>query len=228
MLMLKQRFTGFNVTLPHKEAILPFCDVVDPVAQAIGAVNTVTIEDGQAVGTNTDAFGFMENLREQFPAFDPVVPVLVLGAGGAARAAIYALLQAGVSDVIVCNRNEVRAATLARAPFCSGQVRTVPWEKRSALAPAVGLIVNTTSLGMTGQDALEIDLSAAQKQTGVYDIVYRPLITPLLQQAQEAGLPVISGLGMLLQQARPAFHRWFGVMPEIDSALVSQMEHAAS
>jgi len=227
MLMLKDRFAGFNVTLPHKEAVLPLCDRVDAVAQAIGAVNTVVVREGIAFGTNTDAFGFMENLRAQCPGFDPVLPVLVLGAGGAARASIYALLEAGVQDVIVCNRNQIRAANLAREPYFTGHVRAVTWDRREHHLPEAGLIVNTTSLGMTGQENLEIDLSSARPGTPVYDIVYRPLMTEFLHQAQQRNLPIVTGLGMLLHQARPGFHAWFGVMPEVDETLVTMMERAA-
>lgn len=226
--MLKERYTGFNVTLPHKEAVLPLCDRVDAVAQAIGAVNTVTIRDGLALGSNTDAFGFMENLRTQYPAFRPSLPALVLGAGGAARAAIYALLEAGVPEIILCNRNQDRAVAMAGEAHYAGRVRVAPWTARAVHLPEAGLIVNTTSLGMHGQPGLEIDLGAARQGTPVYDIVYRPLMTDLLVQAQARGLPVITGLGMLLHQARPGFHAWFGVMPEVDETLVNAMEQAAA
>lgn len=228
MPMLKERFTGFNVTLPHKEAIVKFCDRVDPVAQVIGAVNTVVIRDGLVLGVNSDAFGFIENLRTQYPAFAPVARALVLGAGGAARAAVYALLEAGVSTVVVSNRNQDRAAALAREECYSGRVVVVPWEERARPLPEAGLIVNTTALGMAGQAALEIDLANARAGTPVYDIVYRPLMTGLLHQARARGLPVVTGLGMLLHQARPGFQAWFGVMPEVEDVLVETMERAAA
>lgn len=226
--MLKTQLNGFNVTLPHKEDMLKFCDRLDPVARIIGAVNTVTIRGGEMTGSNTDAFGFIENLRAQYPAFAPAQPVLVLGAGGAARAALYALIEAGVRDIILCNRNQSRALTLAGEEYYAGHIRVVPWEMREAHLPEAGLIVNTTSLGLRGQETLEMDLSRAQAGTAIYDIVYRPLMTDLLLQARARHLNVITGLGMLLHQARPGFASWFGVMPAIDDTLIGMMEQAAT
>lgn len=222
-------YAGFNVTLPHKVAVMGLCDSVDPLAEAVGAVNTVTIDTkGKLHGTNTDVFGFLENLRDQQPMWNPVAgPVLVLGAGGAARAVIYALLDIGVQQITLCNRNRDRAYALAKDPLSQGRVNIIDWADRDKGVHAATMLVNTTSLGMVGQPPLEIDLSGAHNGCLVYDIVYRPLVTPLLQQAQARGLPVVTGLGMLLHQARPAFEAWFGVMPEISPELVKKIEKAA-
>lgn len=222
-------YAGFNVTLPHKSAVMEFCDSTDPLAEAIGAVNMVSVDaSGKLHGTNTDVFGFLENLRDQQPLWNPASgPVLVLGAGGAARAAVYALLDIGVSQITLCNRNRDRAFALAQDPLSQGKVNIIDWADREKALHAATLLVNTTSLGMAGQEPLEIDLSPAHEGCLVYDIVYRPLMTPLLQAAQARGLPIVTGLGMLLHQARPAFEKWFGVLPEIDPALVRKIEKAA-
>ena len=223
-------YKGFNVTLPHKIAVMEFCDSVDSLAEAVGAVNAVTIgPDKKLHGTNTDVFGFLENLREQQPLWNPAAgPVLVLGAGGAARAVIYALLDVGVQQITLCNRNRDRAYALAQDPLSQGRVNVLDWADRDKGLHAATLLVNTTSLGMKGQPPLDIDLSGAHAGCLVYDIVYRPLVTPLLQQAQARNLPIVTGLGMLLHQARPAFQSWFGILPEIDPALVKKIEKAAS
>ncbi|MGZ9108254.1 MAG: shikimate dehydrogenase [Micavibrio sp.] len=223
-------YAGFNVTLPHKSAVMEFCDTLDPLAEAIGAVNMVSVDaSGKLHGTNTDVFGFLENLRDQKPSWNPVAgPVLVLGAGGAARAVIYALLEIGVGQITLCNRNRDRAFALAQDPLSQGKVNIIDWADREKALHAATLLVNTTSLGMAGQPPLEIDLAPVHEGCLVYDIVYRPLMTPLLQAAQARGLPIVTGLGMLLHQARPAFEKWFGVLPEIDAALVRKIEKAAS
>lgn len=223
-------YAGFNVTLPHKATVMEFCDSIDPLAEAIGAVNMVSVDAGGKLhGTNTDVFGFLENLRDQQPLWNPAAgPVLVLGAGGAARAVVYALLDIGVSQITLCNRNRDRAFALAQDPLSQGKVNIIDWADREKALHAATLLVNTTSLGMAGQPPLEIDLTPAHSGCLVYDIVYRPLMTPLLQAAQARGLPVVTGLGMLLHQARPAFEKWFGVLPDIDPALVRKIEKAAS
>lgn len=216
-------YAGFNVTLPHKETMLDLCHAVDDVAQAIGAVNTVRILDGKLHGTNTDAFGFIANLREQQPQWNPAQgSALVLGAGGAARAVLYGLLDAGVPEIMLCNRTLQRAHDLTVA---FPGTRVIGWEEKEKTAQRASLIVNTTSLGMKGQDPLHINLMGAQGI--VYDIVYRPLITPLLAEARRHALPVVTGLGMLLHQARPAFASWFGTMPDVDETIAAQAARAA-
>lgn len=226
--LVRTGYAGFNITIPHKIGIMAFCDEITPLAQEIGAVNTVTIDgNGQIYGTNTDVFGFQENLRQQQPDWNPEQgPALVLGAGGAARAVVYALLDMGVPQVTLCNRNGDRAYALSQEDFCKGRVNVLDWSARDKGLYASTLLVNTTSLGMVDSPALEIDLSNAGCL--VYDIVYRPQETGLLQQARRYGLPVVTGLGMLLHQARPGFESWFGVMPEIDEDLITKIERAAS
>jgi shikimate dehydrogenase len=217
-------YAGFNVTLPHKVAVMEHCGSIDAVAQAIGAVNTVVIRDGQMHGTNTDAFGFMANLKEQCPVWrGEDGPALVLGAGGAAKAVLYALQKEGVPEIILINRTQGKARDLGAG---EKHITVMPWEQRHEVAKNARLIINTTSLGMSGQERLEMDLSGTDAV--VYDIVYRPLMTPLLLQAQQRNQPVVTGLGMLLHQARPAFEHWFGVMPEVDDALVNMATRAAA
>lgn len=210
-----QGYNGFNVTLPHKEAMLELCDELDDSAREIGAVNTVKIENERFYGSNTDAFGFIENLKQTQRDFNfKDANVFILGAGGAARAAIYGLKQAGVSNITLCNRTEERAAELA-AEFDCG---VAEWKDRSRLE-GFSLLVNTTSLGMSGKEALEIDIGALSLDATVYDIVYAPLLTDLLIAAQDQGNKIVTGIGMLLHQARPAFKLWTGIMPEVTSEL---------
>ncbi len=208
--LIARGYAGFNVTVPHKESIFRLCMEIDDVASAIGAVNTVVIKDGALFGTNTDAYGFMENLRAHTD-MARVKKAVILGAGGAARAATYGLLQAGIKHVVVTNRKMERAQSLTSL----GDIKIVPWEDRSAILPDADLMVNTTALGMTGKDALEIDLSGMKANGVVYDIVYAPLMTDLLVQARSHGLGVVTGIGMLLHQARGGFERWFGVNPVV-------------
>jgi shikimate dehydrogenase len=207
-------FAGVNVTVPHKEAVLALCDRIEPAARRIGAVNTLIFEHDQLVGRNTDGFGFVANLQGH--GVDPAAgPALVLGAGGAARAIVAALLDAGIT-VSISNRTPERAAGLAQS---LGGVNTIHWRDRAAALADVALLVNTTTLGMTGQPDLALDLSHAQATLAVADIVYVPLETALLARARAAGLKTVSGLGMLLHQARPAFAAWFGVDPVVDAEL---------
>jgi len=216
--LIDQGYAGFNVTIPHKIAVMDICDEIGAVAQAIGAVNTIRIDGGKVYGTNTDAFGFIENLRDQQPGWNAAHgPALVLGAGGAAKAIVYALREAGVKDIVVTNRTREKAEELGET--------VVDWQERNNAVQNAGLIVNTTSLGMNGQDPLEIDLSGSRAI--VYDIVYRPLMTPLLRQAEDLGLPVVTGLGMLLHQARPAFKGWFKILPGVDNELQDMVLKAA-
>lgn len=210
-------YAGFNVTVPHKEAILDIVDYLRPDAEKIGAVNTVVISpDGSMEGRNTDAFGFIENIKESAPEFKFEGAALILGAGGAARALVYALQNEGMKDVRIANRTENRAVQLANAfPGASGHA----WEAIPELITDAHLIVNATSLGMTGQPSLEIDLSNAHRSALVNDIVYTPLETELLQSANAFGLQTVTGIGMLLHQARAGFQAWFGIMPDVDSEL---------
>ncbi|QQP92637.1 shikimate dehydrogenase [Skermanella sp. TT6] len=210
---------GANVTVPHKEAVIAACDQVDPVARRIGAVNTLVVaEDGTIEGRNTDGFGFMENLRADRPDWRAGAgPAVVLGAGGAARAILVALADAGAPEIRLLNRTRDRAETLAAE--LGGPVRVLPWEERAFALDGAALVVNTTTQGMGGQPALDLDLGRLPPAALVTDIVYTPLHTPLLKAAMERGNPVVDGLGMLLHQARPGFEAWFGRVPEVTPEL---------
>ncbi len=212
-------FAGCNVTIPHKEAALALCDELAPVASNIGAVNTVVIDaDGRLFGDNTDAFGFIENLKQGAPAWQASSgPAVVLGAGGAGRAIIAALLDDGVTEIRLLNRTFGRAQDLAG--HFGPAVQPLDWLQRAECLSGAGLLVNTTSLGMTGQPPLDIALDDLPATAVVTDNVYAPLMTPLLNRARDRGNPVVDGLGMLLHQARPGFSAWFGVDPVVDDDL---------
>lgn len=215
------RFVGGNVTVPHKVAVTRFLARLDPAAQAIGAVNTIWTEAGELVGGNTDAAGFMANLDEKAAGWADGGPALVLGAGGAARAALHGLLGRGQQVQIV---NRTRAHAEALATYFGARVTAHGWEALPGLLPGAGLLVNTTSLGMTGKPKLEIDLAPLGEGAVVYDIVYVPLETELLAQARRRGHRVVDGLGMLLHQAVPGFARWFGVTPQVTPKLRALVE----
>ncbi|MGD9512284.1 MAG: shikimate dehydrogenase [Geminicoccaceae bacterium] len=212
---------GWNVTVPHKEVAARLVDELDPAARRIGAVNTVLVlEDGRTHGLNTDGAGFLANLRQRAPSWLPGTgPVVVLGAGGSARAVATALLDAGVPGLCLVNRSEPRARQLADELADLGAVSAVTWDRvREALASAA-LLVNCTSLGMSGQPPLEIGLDTLDRAAVVADLVYAPLETSLLAAAHARGNPAVEGLGMLLHQAVPGFTHWGGRVPEVDDAL---------
>lgn len=215
----KLGFAGCNVTVPHKEVALATADTVDAFAKRIGAVNTLVVgADGSIAGSNTDAPGFFDNLRQEAPAWQPkAATAVVLGAGGAGRAVAAALVDAGVPEVRVVNRNVARAESLARD--IGGPIKAMGWDDRAIALRDAGLLVNTTTLGMTGQAPLDIALDALPTEAVVNDIVYAPLETELLRRARARGNIVVDGLGMLLHQARGGFRAWFGVDPEVDQAL---------
>jgi len=211
-------FIGCNVTVPHKEVAFASVDQADAVATALGAVNTVWLEKGKLLGSNTDAEGFIANLDQRAPGFDVNPgPAIVLGAGGAARAVIWALKARGFAPIHVVNRTRDRAE--AMADRFGSDIRPAGWEDLPGLLPTATLLVNTTSLGMEGQPPLAIDLAAARDNLLVTDIVYIPLETPLLAAARQRGLKTVDGLGMLLHQAVPGFERWFGVRPIVTPEL---------
>jgi len=214
-----QGFAGANVTLPHKEAALRLAAVADEAARSIGAANTLWFDQaGRLCASNTDAYGFITNLYEQAPSWnDARWPVMVLGAGGAARAILHALLAEGVTRIFLANRTRDRAEALAQT--FGPAVEAIDWQDRNRALSGCGLLINATSLGMTGKDPLDIDLAALPKDAVVADIVYSPLETPLLAAARARGNRVVDGLGMLLHQAVPGFERWFGVRPEVTAAL---------
>ena len=205
---------GCNLTLPHKIEIMPLLDRIDPVASRIGAVNTVVKhKDGTLEGRNTDGFGFLEALRYNAPHWSAERgPVLVLGAGGAARAVVASLVDAGVPELRLVNRTRQTAVELGVAftPDDGRRIVVGSWDERSALLEGTTLLVNTTSLGMKGQPPLDIDLAALPHEAAVYDIVYVPLETGLLAAARARGNRCVDGLGMLLHQGRPGFEAWFG------------------
>ncbi|GJL89748.1 MAG: shikimate dehydrogenase (NADP(+)) [Minwuia thermotolerans] len=202
-------FRGVNVTVPHKLAALRLADEVDDAARAIGAVNTLVFQpDGRILGRNTDAYGFMANLRQA--GVDPKVgPALVIGAGGAARAAVHALLVAGCPRIYLTNRTEATGYALAES-MADDRIVLLPFNCLKKLPDDIVLLGNTTSLGMAGKGALDVDLSGLPETAWVHDIVYVPLETPLLQAARQRGLRTVDGLGMLLHQAVPAFRAFFG------------------
>lgn len=211
-------FAGTNVTVPHKEAALATVDEADAMARRIGAVNTITVqEDGRLAGTNTDGFGFLENLGAGAPGWHADRPAVVLGAGGASRAVIVALIDSGIPEIRICNRTEARAQALA-AEF-GGPCRVEKWDRRCLCLDDAGLLVNTTTLGMTGEAALDMSIERLPDDSVVTDLVYVPLMTPLLKAAAKRGLRIVDGLGMLLHQARPGFAAWFEREPEVTDAL---------
>jgi len=217
---LRERgYKGANVTLPHKEAALAAADRPDAAAAAIGAANTLWLDaNGLLHASNTDAYGFMTHLTAEAPDWNRGKrPVLVLGAGGAARAILHGLIEAGAAKILLANRSEDRAEALAQS--FGSRVSLVPWEDRNRALSGCGLLVNATSLGMTGKPPLDLDLSALPLDATVADIVYSPLETPLLAAAKVRGNRIVDGLGMLLHQAVPGFRRWFGVRPEVTPEL---------
>ncbi len=220
--MVDAGFRGFNITVPHKQAVMDHVDFLRADAERIGAVNTVVIApDGTLEGRNTDAFGFIANLKLSAPDFNlRGGPAVVIGAGGAARAVIYALQKEGVDNIRIINRTLQRARELAdEFPPCVGAA----WERLPDLTKDANLIVNTTTLGMAGHPPLDLDFSRVNPGALVHDIVYAPLETPLLRDARKNGNRVVTGIGMLLHQARPAFEAWFGVMPDVDPDLVKKV-----
>lgn len=214
-------FAGLNVTVPHKELAARACDALEPVAAALGAANTLWVENGRLYGTNTDVEGFLANLDEGAPGWDANPgPAIVLGAGGAARAVIHGLASRGFAPIAIVNRTLDRAALLTGlAPVASAH----GYDDLPKLLEMARLVVNTTSLGMKGSPPLDIDLAPLDPAALVTDIVYVPLETPLLAMARARGNPVVDGLGMLLHQAVPGFERWFGVRPKVDAALRAEV-----
>lgn len=212
-------FAGTNVTVPHKEAALATVDEADETARRIGAVNTVTVrDDGSLFGQNTDAFGFIENLRETIPDWLGIPrPAVVLGAGGAARAICVALYDAGVPEVRVVNRTVSRAERLGEE--LDMPLHAFTWADAGRSFDDACLLVNTTTLGMAGHSPLDLSLDGLPPDAAVVDIVYTPLQTPLLRQAAARRQRVANGLGMLLHQGRPGFKRWFGVSPDVTAEL---------
>lgn len=211
-------FVGGNVTIPHKEAVMGLLDEVDPLARTIGAVNTIVSETGRLIGRNTDYLGFLANLDQGAPGWSDLGgAAIVIGAGGAARAVLAGLIDRGIDRIHLLNRTLSRAESLAAA-FAPSVVPGA-LEDFNAVAAAATLLVNTSSVGMGGTQFPDFDLARLDGRAVVTDIVYAPLITPLLADASAKGFSTVDGLGMLLHQAVPGFEAWFGVRPEVDAAL---------
>jgi shikimate dehydrogenase len=212
-------FAGCNLTIPHKEDALNIVDEIDETARRAGAINTVVVDkNDRLVGSNSDMFGFLEALRAAVPGWSAKDgPAVVLGAGGAARGVVAALIGDGASDIRLVNRTPARAQNLAKE--LGGAICGVPWEERAAALAGAALLVNATSLGMAGQPALELPLDTLAPDAVVNDIVYVPLVTPLVAAARARGNRAVDGLDMLLHQARPGFAAWFGVEPQVTPAL---------
>lgn len=210
---------GCNVTIPHKVSAMQHMDVVDPLARRMGAINTIVVtKEGALHGFNHDGYGFIQSLRDAKPDWRADAgPVAVLGAGGAARAVVLSLLDQGATEIRLLNRT--RAKAQAMADEFGADISVFDWEERHEALDSVALLVNTTNQGMHGQPELDIQLDRLPVSALVSDAIYIPLETPLLHAARLRGNATVNGLGMLLNQARPAFHAWFGVMPEITPAL---------
>lgn len=217
-------FSGFNITIPHKESALKLCNFISLAAKQIGAVNTITIKDGKIYGDNSDHFGFIQNIKSEHPNFDfKNKKVLLLGAGGASRAIVFGLLNQGVAEITITNRDLIRAENLAQNFLKMGQIKTISWNNRDKNLSDFDMLINSTSLGMSGKDELEIDLNNLKKSALVCDIVYKPLMTKLLKQAQQQGNLTVTGIGMLVYQGVIGFEKWFKIKPEVDKKLLDEM-----
>lgn len=217
-------FSGCNITIPHKEAALKLCNFISKSAKQIGAVNTIFIDEkGKIFGDNSDHFGFIQNIKSEHPNFDfKNKKVLLLGAGGAARAIVFGLLQENVGEIIIANRSLEKAKKIAD-DFSSNLIKTISWEEKESHLSNCDLLINSTSLGMVGKDELIINLNNLKKSALVCDIVYKPLMTKLLLAAKSQGNPIVTGIGMLIYQGTLGFTKWFGIMPEVDQRLIDEM-----
>lgn len=212
----REGYAGCNVTIPYKQDVMPLCLRLHESAQAIGAVNTLCFTSGGMEGRNTDAFGYAENLRSHIPGLDWCnLNVFILGAGGAARAVVHAFREQGAKRIVIANRSRARAEHLARDFGCE----VASWDDMDDCLSGSDILVNTTSLGMLGQPPLDIRLENLPRDAIVSDIVYAPLMTPLLKQALARGHRIVTGIGMLLHQARPAFEAWTGILPDVTPEL---------
>jgi shikimate dehydrogenase len=217
-------FSGCNLTIPHKEAALAIVDRIDPLARRIGAVNcVVAAADGSLAGQNHDAFGYIESVREAQPAWRADAgPIVVIGAGGGARAVLVSLIDQGAREIRLVNRTPTRAKALAGE--LGGPITALGWEQREVALKGAAMLVNATNQGMVGEPPLDLALDALPVSALVSDIIYIPRETALLATARKRGNPTVNGLGMLLHQARPAFQAWFGIMPEVTPELRAMIE----
>ena len=216
-------FSGVNVTVPHKESVMSLAKIKTERASLIGSANTLTfLPEGGFKADNTDGYGFMKNLEEQAPVWDPKeAKVLILGAGGACRAVIGALLESGVEKLHVTNRTQKRAKDLQ--VFFNSQIELIEWSEKEELLKSVNTVINATTLGMVGSDELQFSLLKANENTTIVDLVYNPINTPLLVEAHKKGCHVVNGIGMLLHQATPGFKEWYGVKPTITKELLNRV-----
>ena len=217
-------FSGCNLTIPHKEAALAIVDRIDPLARRIGAVNCVVVAaDGSLAGQNHDAFGYIESVREAQPAWRADAgPIVVIGAGGGARAVLVSLIDQGAREIRLVNRTPARAKALTGE--LGGPITALGWEQREVALKGAAMLVNATNQGMVGEPPLDLALDALPVSALVSDIIYIPRETALLAAARKRGNPTVNGLGMLLHQARPAFHAWFGIVPEVTPELRAMIE----
>lgn len=214
--MRTENIRGMNVTVPHKERIVYHIDAMDGLAKKIGAINTIIQRNGRLYGMNTDAYGFITNLKQGLGKLEPYLArVVLLGAGGAARAIVVALQEAGAKNIVITNRTAETAEQVAN----DFAIEIAPWEERDRIFGETSLLINATSLGMQGKPALNIDLSTLPKAAAVHDIVYAPLETDLLREAKARGNRTVDGLGMLIYQAQRAFEQWHGILPEVTPEL---------
>lgn len=215
----KLGFVGVNVTIPHKEHVLSLADIITDRAALMGAANTLIFRaDGKVHADNTDGYGFIENLRQSVPGWDPTAgPAAIIGAGGASRAVISTLLDAGTPEIRLTNRTKTRSEGL-RHEFGT-KVHVYDWVQAGNMLEGVSTVVNASSLGMQGKPEMRIPLDALSPNAVVTDLVYAPLETKLLAHARSIGCRTVDGLGMLLHQAAPGFERWFGLRPEVDDEL---------
>ncbi len=218
------RFAGCNLTIPHKEQAMTLVDEVDALAKAIGAISCVVVRpDGSLSGTNNDCYGFVHAIKQEQPGWRADAgPIVVIGAGGGSRAVCYGLAQEGAREIKLVNRTLDRAQAIARG--FGGPIRALPWDERHEALEGAAMVVNTTSCGMVGQPALDINLDKLPKNALAADIIYIPLETPFLAAARKRGNRTVNGLGMLLNQGRPAWKAWFGIEPEVTAELRAMIE----
>lgn len=221
-LLATNGYRGCNVTIPYKEEALHLVDEADATASGIGAANTLWLENGRLYATNTDAYGYMTYLAACVPGWQRRdAPVVILGAGGAARAIVHGFLESGVGEIRLLNRTRDRADAVARD--FGRRVKVKDWSERSAAARDAAVLVNTTAVGLKGDGSLGIDFTGFHPECVVSDIVYVPLETALIRDARRNGLRTVDGLGMLLHQAVPGFEKWFGVRPEVTPELYERI-----
>ncbi len=217
-------FAGCNLTIPHKEQAMTIVDEVDALAKAIGAISCVVVRpDGSLAGTNNDCYGFIHNIRQEQPGWRADSgPIVVIGAGGGSRAVCYGLAQEGAREIRLVNRTLARAKGIAEE--FGDPIKALPWEQRHEALEGASMVVNTTSGGMVGQPALDIRLDRLSNTALAADIIYIPLETPFLAAARKRGNRTVNGLGMLLNQGRPAWKAWFGIEPEVTAELRTMVE----